>query len=109
MTRCEICGAELPDVLDPAFVDQGRRAITWFGSGPHVLCKCHSFDEMMLWIAETLVCDAEMAARHRARLAADRRAVYILDGLPVEVTLPGQAVSGLERTVRVTLDQGVAE
>jgi len=109
MTRCEICEAELPDILDPAFLMQGHRAITWFGRGPFVLCAKHSFDEAMLWVAETLVCDAEMARRHRERLAADRTAIYDLDGLSVEVTLPGQAAPGLERSVRTALDRGVAE
>lgn len=109
MTRCEICEAVLPEVIDPAFAEQGHRTIVWFGAGPHAFCKRHSFDELMVWIAETLVCDAEMARRHRERLAADRRSVYVLDGLPVEVTLPGGDGAGLERTVRTALDQGVAE
>jgi len=109
VTRCEICEAVLPEVIDPAFAEQGHWTIVWSGSGPYAICKHHSFDEMMLWIAETLVCDAEMARRHRDRLAADRTAIYDLDGLPVEVTLPGEDGAGLERTVRTALDQGVAE
>lgn len=110
MTRCEICEAVLPEVIDPAFAEQGHRTIVWFGAGPHAFCKHHSFDELMVWIAETLVCDAEMARRHRERLAADRRSVYVLDGLPVEVTLErGEAAPGLEQAVRVTLERGEAE
>ncbi len=109
MTRCDICEAVLPEVIDPAFAEQGHRTIVWFGSGPYVICKHHSFDEMMLWIAETLVCDAEMARRYRERLAADRTAIYDMDGLLVEVTLPGGDGAGLERSVRTALDQGVAE
>jgi len=109
MTRCEICEAELPDIRDPAFFMQRNRAITWFGRGPFVLCAKHSLDEALLWVAETLICNAEMARRQHELLTADHTAIYDLDGLPVEVTLPRGDGTRLERSVRITLDQGVAE
>lgn len=88
MTRCEICGKTLPDILDPAFTQDGHRAVAAYGRGPYAICREHSTAEVLLWMAETLFCDQDFAKTLRARLATDRQACYKFDGLRVRVTLP---------------------
>ena len=100
MNRCEICGDALPEFVDPAYVANGNRMVIWYGKGPYAICAAHSTDEMLLWVAETLACDIDLARRYREKAMADRTSVYNLDGLVVEVTLPGPAMTGLEKSVR---------
>ncbi|HQN92382.1 MAG TPA: hypothetical protein PK336_09005, partial [Methanoculleus sp.] len=53
---------------DPAaFLAQGYRELTWEGRGPYYFCPTHSLDAILLWIAETLICDRGFLHRMRER------------------------------------------
>lgn len=104
MNPCEICGRALPRFTDPEYATTGNRMVIWYGGGPYAICADHSTDEMLLWVAETLACDADLARRYREKIEADRVSVYVLDGLTVEVTLPGPAMTGLEKSVRDAME-----
>ena len=65
--QCEICGAPIPDLDREAFVAQGYQELTWEGRGPYYFCPAHSLDAILLWIAETLICDRGFLHRMRER------------------------------------------
>lgn len=65
--HCELCGAPIPDLDPDAFQAQGYRALTWEGRGPYRFCPAHSLDAILLWTAETLVCDRRVLAAVRER------------------------------------------
>lgn len=65
--RCELCGTPIPDLDHAAFVAQGYRELTWEGQGPYLFCPAHSLDDIILWIAETLICDRAFLQRLQNR------------------------------------------
>lgn len=65
--HCELCGAPIPDLDLDAFQAQGYRALTWEGRGPYRFCPAHSLDAILLWLAETLICDRGFLRRMRER------------------------------------------
>ncbi|KAF5071324.1 hypothetical protein DSECCO2_213070 [anaerobic digester metagenome] len=56
--RCQICGAEIPATASLIAMDGRFRGVV-FERKLYYFCPHHTWSDIDLWIAETLICDRE--------------------------------------------------